>query len=218
MSEIKDYIKEIAGAERRYAVNGMKVEKRDADGDKPAAYVVRGYAAKFNEITVIGNWFREEILTGAFDDCLADDIRALFNHDANLILARTASGTLEVGVDAVGFWYEYVTPNRQYALDLADAIERGDVSQSSFAFSAKETIWIEREGELDLRQIKKMERIYDVSPVTYPAYQNTTVGLRTHEAREADKKLKETEVRDARTADDKGLSLVDVQIIINQNL
>jgi len=90
-----DYIKDIPDAERRHAVADMKVEKRAAAVDgAPEDFVVQGYAAIFNSPTTIHNYFREEILPGAFDDVLGDDIRALFNHDPNKILGRTASKTL----------------------------------------------------------------------------------------------------------------------------
>ena len=210
----QDYIKAFEGAERRYAVAEMRVEKR-AEGDAEVN-VVEGYAALFNSVTTIGDWFREEIMQGAFDDVLQDDVRALFNHDANLILARTASKTLEIGVDEKGLWYRYTTPQRQYALDLVDAINAGDVSQSSFAFRAKEWTWVEKEGELSLRQITKVERLYDVSPVTYPAYSDTTVAKRSYDAfvQERTNKL---EVTDARSANDTELSLIEAQLIINEN-
>ena len=211
----KDYIKGIEGAERRYAVADMKVEKRAATDDAPEAFVVRGYAAIFNSPTTIGMWFREVIMPGAFDDVLTGDTCALFNHDPNKILARTTSKTLEIGVDTKGLWYEYTTPNRSYAIDLADAIERGDVSQSSFAFRAKETVWREVQDELDLREIVKVETLYDVSPVTYPAYADTSVGKRTWEAREAAEKQKDIDAQ--QRTNDKGLTVYEAQVIINKN-
>jgi HK97 family phage prohead protease len=206
----KDYIKAFEGAERRFAVNEMKVEKR-AEGDAES-FVVEGYAALFNAPTEISGWFREEILPGAFDDVLTDDVRALFNHDPNQILARTTSKTLEIGVDEKGLWYRFTIPERSFAKDLADAIASGDVSQSSFAFRAKETNWVYIKDELETRQIVKVERLYDVSPVTYPAYADTTVAQRSHDAY-----MNEIQVRDAKNGNDKELSLIDAQILINEN-
>ena len=184
MSKKEDYIKNIEGAERRFFESPVTIEKRvEGDEDKPAEIV--GYAFKFNKVTTIGGWFREEILPGAADDVLNDDVRCLFNHNANLILARSVKGkgTLTLSVDNVGLQYKYVTPDRSYAKDLEDAINSGDVNQSSFSFKSKETIWITGDdNEPDLRQIKKFEILYDVSPVTYPAYQDTTVAKRSHDA------------------------------------
>lgn len=176
-----DYIKNIDNGERRFYVSPVTVEKRDDDSSEGA--VIEGYAALYNSRTDLG-WFEEEILPGAFDDVLNDDVRALFNHNSSYVLARTLSGTLTLTADEKGLKYRYSTPNRSYALDLADAIQSGDVSQSSFGFVAEETIWTERNDDKDLRQIKKVSRLYDVSPVTYPAYADTTVAKRSLEERE----------------------------------
>lgn len=184
MSKNKDYIKNIEGAERRYFTGAVTIEKR-ADGEEEKPAVIEGYAALFNSPTEIGSWFREEILPGAFDDVLKDDVRCLFNHNPNNVLARSqdGKGTLTLSVDSKGLKYSYETPNRTYARDLADAIESGDVSQSSFGFTVAESVWIENDDEeTDLRQIKKVKQLYDVSPVTYPAYQDTSVAKRSHDA------------------------------------
>lgn len=216
MAKETDYIDGMENVYRRYAVADMTVEKRAATDDAPEASVIEGYAAKFNSPTTIGNWFREVILPGAFDDVLKDDIRCLFNHNPDKILARCieGKGTLEVWVDAVGLKYRYTTPDRSFAKDLADAIERGDVSQSSFAFRPKETVWREFDEELDLREVVKVETLYDVSPVTYAAYQDTSVDKRSFEARQ----LEKGEKTEQRSENDKGLSLTEAQLIINQNL
>lgn len=208
----KDYIESMPGAERRFATAGMTVEKRAAGEGEDEAFVVQGYAALFNSATDIG-WFREVILPGAFDDCLDQDVRCLFNHNPNYILARSGgeSPTLEYGVDNKGLWYRYTTPDRTYARDLANAIESGDVSQSSFAFKPKEVVWREISDDKDLREIVKIETLFDVSPVTYPAYADTTVGKRSLDSY---KQEKEAQLR----TEDKGLSITEAQLIINQNL
>jgi HK97 family phage prohead protease len=140
-------------------------------------------AAVVNKRTNLG-WFEEEIMPGAFDSVLKDDVRALFNHDPNFPLARSVDGqgTLKLSIDDNGdLRYSYKTPNRTYAKDLDDAIRSGDVSQSSFAFSIKREEWIQRDGKPELRQILEIEKLYDVSPVTYPAYQDTSVAKRSFE-------------------------------------
>lgn len=211
--ENKDYIKGIDGAERRYFSSEVRASKQP-EGETVNA-IIEGYAAKFNSETVIGNhWqYREVILPGAFDDVLKDDIRALFNHDPNQILARSINGkgTLEVFVDETGLKYRYTTPDRTYAKDLQNAIENGDVSQSSFAFKILEQRWVEKEGVMELREIVKFEKIYDVSPVTYPAYADTEVAKRSlvtsHDENNPVEKRNEKE-----------LSAFEAQIFINQNL
>ncbi len=216
--ENKDYIKGIDGAERRYFSSEVRASKQP-EGETVNA-VIEGYAAKVNVETVIGNYwqFREKILPGAFDDILKDDIRALFNHDPNQILARSidGKGSLEVWVDAVGLKYRYTTPDRTYAKDLQDAIEKGDVSQSSFAFKISEQRWVEKEGEIDLREIVKFEKIYDVSPVTYPAYADTEVAKRSLETSHNENPKDENTTGEKRN--EKELSAFEAQIFINQNL
>lgn len=171
---MKDYINIFPNAERRY-VNHTKVEVRaESEGIK----TIRGYAAMFNISTDLG-WCKEIIQTGAFDDCLEDDIRCLFNHESEYILGRTSSKTCRVGVDNVGLWYECdLDESNTDHMNLYRSIMRGDINQSSFAFSIKEQNWTFSEGEDDVRTIIKCERLYDVSPVTYPAYESTTVSAR----------------------------------------
>lgn len=179
MAKNKDYIENIENAERRFFVAPVTIEKREDEADGPS--VIEGYAANFNSRTKIGSWFEEEILPGAFDDVLNDDVRCLFNHNPDYVLARSVDGqgTLTLSVDEKGLKYRYETPNVSYANDLAENIKLGNVSQSSFAFRAKEVIWREVSDDLDLRQIVKVERLYDVAPVTYPAYQDTSVASRS---------------------------------------
>jgi len=147
-----------------------KIELRQED-DK---HQVRGIASKVGVVYDLG-FFSEEIAPGAFDNVLNDDVRVLFNHDANMVLARTASGTGRVFLDNAGnLSYEFDTPNRSYAKDLEDMIRTGDVSQSSFAFIVAEQEWQERDGK-DHRVITRVEQLIDVSPVTYPASPDTEV-------------------------------------------
>lgn len=172
---MKDYINNLPNAERRY-LNHNKVEVREDEGTK--VKTIRGYAAMFNIQTDLG-WCKEVIAPGAFDECLGDDIRCLFNHEAEYILGRTASNTCRVGVDTVGLWYECdLDEENSDHMNLYRSIMRGDINQSSFAFSIKESQWNFTE-EADIRTIIKCERMYDVSPVTFPAYETTTVSARS---------------------------------------
>lgn len=167
--------------ERRFLDTG-KIELRKASADR-ATQTVRGYAAKFNTLSVPMFGFREQIAPGAFDGVLADDVRALFNHDPNFVLGRTLSGTCRISVDDTGLQYEIDLPDTNCARDLREAITRGDVSQSSFAFSVAPNgdTWDENEDGVIVRTITKFGRLYDVSPVTYPAYPDATVGMRSLE-------------------------------------
>lgn len=168
-------------AERRFFQTGLTVETRD-DG---APAVIRGHGAVFNRLSDEIWGFREQIAPGAFDDVLNDDVRALFNHDPNMILGRTSAGTLRLYVDGTGLAYEIDPPDTQVARDLVKSMQRGDVNQSSFAFRVAEDRWEEEKDQetgLPIRTIVRFKALYDVSPVTYPAYPEAQAGVRSLEA------------------------------------
>lgn len=147
-----------------------------AEGDKKR---IRGYAAVFNSPTIIAGWFEEEIAPGAFDRALKEkqDVRCLMNHNPDLLLGRTESDTLTLGVDDHGLWYEDDVPDNNAGRDALESIGRGDMSGSSFGFYIRKQEWIEVEGEQEKRIIKDVD-LFDVSPVTFPAYEDTEVALR----------------------------------------
>lgn len=144
---------------------------------------IYGYAALFNSMSEEMWGFREVIDPGAFSETDVSDVRALFNHDNNLLLARTSSGTLSIEVDENGLRYEFEAPKTSYGKDLVELMKRGDVTQSSFGFTIDREgeYWEQREGELPVRHITRIKKLYDVSPVTYPAYPDTTVAVRSLE-------------------------------------
>lgn len=172
----------MAELERR--VVAQPVEARAVDGE-PSRLV--GYAALFNSETEIAGMFRERINPGAFTEAVGrDDVRALFNHDANFVLGRTTSGTLTLSEDEAGLRYDVVPPDTTWARDLMVSVARGDISQSSFAFSVDEEAWdYPKGGGMPTRTVKRAT-LYDVSPVTYPAYAETTVSARSLEAAKAE--------------------------------
>jgi HK97 family phage prohead protease len=142
-----------------------------------------GYAAVFGSATEIAGMFREQIAPGAFAEAVKrDDVRALFNHDANFVLGRSTSGTLRLIEDDKGLRYDVDVPDTAWARDLMVSVKRGDISQSSFAFEVTDEEWdYGKRGEMPMRTIKNV-RLYDVSPVTYPAYSATSVSARTLQA------------------------------------
>jgi hypothetical protein len=147
------------------------IEVREAEGND---MILEGYAAVYNSETDLGH-FREVIQPGAFDDVLNDDVRALINHDPNLILGRTTNGTLELSVDERGLKYRVKLGGQQYAKDFYESVKRGDISQSSFAFTIDKQSWNE---ERTVRSVDKVRQLLDVSPVTYGAYAAATVQAR----------------------------------------
>lgn len=158
----------------------LNVELR-ADGDEKLKIV--GHAAVFDTPAEIWG-FEEVIRKGAFTDAIkTDDVRALWNHDPNYVLGRTKSGTLKLEEDDIGLKIENDPPETQWAKDLMISMQRGDVDQMSFGFIVLEEKWSKREEEPDLREILKA-RLFDVSPVTFPAYEETDVSVALRNAPE----------------------------------
>lgn len=138
-----------------------------------------GYAARFNELSEEMWGMREKIAPGAFKEAIGkSDVRALWNHDPNYVLGRTKNGTLQIREDEQGLFYEVTPPDAQWARDLVESIKRGDVDQSSFAFTVEAQEWDERSDPIT-RTIVKVRELFDVSPVTYPAYPTATSGVRS---------------------------------------
>ena len=153
----------------------VPVEVR-ADGDSLVAY---GYAAKFNVTSQNLGGFVERIAPGTFTQTVQDaDIRALYNHDANLLLGRNKAGTLRVSEDAVGLAYEIDLPDTTVGRDLARLLERGDVSGSSFGFRVIEDDWGETDSGFPVRTLKSVA-LRDVGPVTFPAYVDADSAIRS---------------------------------------
>ena len=149
----------------------FNVETR-VDSTDDGKDVVVGYASVYDSRSNNLGGFYEYIERGAFNEELISksDVRALINHDPNLILARNTSGTLKLSSDERGLKYEFEMPETSYGKDLAISMKRGDITQSSFAFTVAEDEWSTDDEGNNIRTIKKIDRLYDVSPVTYPAY------------------------------------------------
>lgn len=154
--------------EKRYY--NISVEQREStETESESAPVVVGHAAVFDTLSDNLGGFQERISPKAFDNVLDNDVRAFFNHDPNHLLARSTSGTLRLSVDDKGLRYEFDVPDTTSGRDLLVSMERGDVTQSSFAFTVEEDSWNIENGT-DIRTIEKVKRLYDVSPVSIPAY------------------------------------------------
>lgn len=158
------------------------VEFRVKRADDHAKIV--GHAAVFNTLSAELWGFREEVAPGAFSQTIEqDDVRALFNHDPNFVLGRNTAKTLRLSEDDKGLLYEIDPPDTQFARDLMVSIERGDITQNSFSFSVLPDgqEWRE-DGNGTLIRTLTHVKLYDISPVTFPAYPSTDVSLRSAEA------------------------------------
>lgn len=156
---------------------------RDDDGK----LAIEGYFAVFNSIYQIGEMMSESIAPGAFDNTLSGDIRALINHDTTLVLGRTKAGTLQLRTDSHGLWGHIdINPNDTDAMNLYNRVQRGDVDQCSFGFDILNEETEYREDGSIHWTIKEVE-LYEVSPCTFPAYEDTSIAAR---AKERDEILK----------------------------
>jgi uncharacterized protein len=179
----------------------MNIERRDISfEDAPEAElvveeraggktVITGYASVYDRLSLDLGGFREKILPGAFDKVLArqrgkQDVVALFNHDTNILLGRTSSGTLELSSDDKGLKYS-VTPPASRA-DLIELILRKDLRGSSFSFTVSQVngdAW-SSDDKGSIRSVREVSGLFDVGPVVNPAYPDSSVqaALRSYEA------------------------------------
>ena len=199
---MKDYIKNINDGERRFFSEPVEFEKREDGVDEN---VIEGYAAVFNKDSEdFGGW-HERIAPGAFSGVLKDNAVALFNHDMNLILGRNGVN-LTLSEDETGLRYKVKLPDTSLGKDMRQLIKDKIIDKSSFAFTVAEQEWRHsKNDEPSVRTIKKIKRLYDVSPVTSPAYPDSTVGARSFEAN------KPGEEEEPLTAD-----LMNFKLIINK--
>jgi uncharacterized protein len=173
---------------------GVKLDKR-ADAAADSLPDIVGLAAVYfdpkdaarTQYNLWENVF-ERIHPGAFDKAVGrDDVRALQNHDPRLLLGRSVSGTLSLELTPAGLAYRIAPPNTTAGRDTVESLRRGDIDGSSFAFAIERggADWSEETVEvagasvtLVIRNIRSVA-LYDVGPVTYPAYTGTSSGTRS---------------------------------------
>jgi len=151
----------------------QNIEFRDKeDGER----YIEGYALKFGTYSEDLGGFKETIERGALENTDFSDVRALFNHNADHVLARSSAGTLELDVDDVGLKFRARIPNTSYGNDLAENLRNGNVNQCSFGFMLDEDgdeFKYDTEEGIFKRTLRSIKEIVDVSVVTYPAYLDT---------------------------------------------
>ena len=170
--------------EMRAGLNPVEVRAKN-DG----TVRVEGYAAVFEQETNIADLFREKIARGAFTDAIGrDDVVFLINHDG-LPMARTKSGTLEIRQDATGLWIGAdLDAEDPDVKRIIPKMKRGDLDKMSFAFRAKKQEWDESQDP-PVRTILQAD-LYDVSIVTTPAYEGTSIAMRSLDAVRKERKIK----------------------------
>lgn len=188
--------------ERRISHESPTLETR-SDGKR----VIVGYAARFYDPNDPGTEYAlrsdvvERISRSAFDNASNRDAKALFNHDPNMLLGREGAGTVRVSVDQRGLKYEIDPPDTQVGRDVVTLVERGDLHGSSFAFSIRgdggEKWARDTATGVKVRTLTDVE-LFDVGPVTFPAYASTSTGVRAStDAGECEASLKAWMTREA---------------------
>jgi HK97 family phage prohead protease len=155
-----------------------------AEGDEKHP-VIEGDGAVFGVETVVGRWFREKIRAGAFTRVLSEspDVIGAYNHDWTYVLGRTTAGTMNLEETDKGLRYSIdVNPNDPQAMSVYEKVKRGDVNQSSFAFTVRKEEWTEPSDdseELALREIVEIGKLFDVGPVPFAQYPEASAQARS---------------------------------------
>ena len=150
-------------------IQAANIEERQKHG---GPMMLQGYAAIFNSPTDLGR-FDEVISATAFENADVSDVRFMVDH-AGIPLGRTSAGTMTLRTDSKGLQYTVTLPETARAAEVFEAIRRGDLTQSSFAFTIAAEEWQEENGR-QVRYIKEVAVMLDASCVTFPAYPDTTV-------------------------------------------
>jgi uncharacterized protein len=191
--------------EQRTHLGGLEIRKNE---DGTESRTIEGYGVVFESKSHQLGWFVETVSRTAFDGVNLDDVVATFNHDFNMVMARTSSKTLTLSIDNVGVKYRFDAPNTTAGNDLLENVRNGNVVGSSFMFTIAEDRWTFKNGsdEVDEREILKVDRLYELGPVTMPAYPDTTAqAKRTYE--EAKKEFTKEDVEAANNTKKRNIEL-----------
>ena len=137
-----------------------------------------GYALKFNSLSEDLGGFKEVITPEALKETDFSDVRALLNHNADKVLARSSAGTLDLNVDDKGLKFRFKIPDTTYGMDLAENLRNGNINQCSFGFSLDENgdeFRYDEKENIYKRTLNKIKEVVDISLVTYPAYKDSSV-------------------------------------------
>lgn len=161
--------------EHRYLQMHDIETRNESDND----LYLEGYFAVFNEVYKVWEGATESIAPGAFTDCISGDVRALYNHNDDFILGRTAAGTLELKEDNRGLWGRIkLNRNDTDAMNVYERIKRGDITGCSFGFNIAEEETEYRDDGTIHWTIKKVDPLFEISPTIFPAYEATSVSAR----------------------------------------
>lgn len=157
----------------------------------PNELLIEGYFALYEQETELFEGVYEIITKGAFNKTLGNDIRALWNHNTQYVLGRNKSGTLELREDEKGLFGIVKLPATQYAQDLYELISRGDVDQCSFGFNILAEDLEELASGAYRWRLNELD-LHEISVVTFPAYENTSVQARAKQIEQLEQRKLDT--------------------------
>ena len=169
-------------------IRNLGIIRRSAELDNisSAENVVEGTAVVFNQRTLIGGYFYEEIAPSAFESCDMDDVKMLYNHDDSKVIARQnikrpARNTMQISIDEKGLHFrsELAVDKDPDAQSAYSKVSRGDVDQCSFGFTVSKDEWRDMDKPIPTRKILGIGKLYEVSLVAFPAYSTTTANARS---------------------------------------
>ncbi|MCO7126632.1 HK97 family phage prohead protease [Sporolactobacillus shoreicorticis] len=164
------------GDRRMREIRTVNFEMRALTNQESNQKVISGYALEFNTLSDDLGGFRETLSQTCLQSTDLSDVRCLFNHDPNMILGRTGKN-LELTIDQKGLYFSCTLPDRDYANNVYQNIQDGLINQCSFGFVVADggEAWSEDGNGDYIRTITNIAEIFDVSPVTVPAYRQTSV-------------------------------------------
>tara|TARA_R110000823_G_scaffold32104_1_gene90685 strand:- start:330 stop:932 length:603 start_codon:yes stop_codon:yes gene_type:complete len=175
--------------EKRYITGSIEIEKRDGDTE---SRTISGYAVVFDKkSSVLGgkNWgFIETVARSAFDGVDLSGVIATFNHNFDNVMARADSNSLNLTIDTIGLKYSFEAPNTTSGNDLLENIRNKNVKGSSFMFTVLEQKWTYKEEGTDEREIIQVDELFELGPVTIPAYPDTTAAQRSYNSNKPEAK------------------------------
>ena len=174
--------------EHRY----IPLERMETRADENGELYLEGYFAVFNAVYELWPGATESIAPGAFDDSVSDDVRALYNHNIDIVLGRTSAGTMEIRQDSHGLWGRVkINRDDSDAMNAYARIQRGDITGCSFGFdiAAQETDY--RDDGTVHWTITRVSPLYEISPCTFPAYADTSVTARRRDFDEIQRRRRE---------------------------
>lgn len=202
--------------ERRCILADVKLESR-SDGEE--SRTISGHAITFDTWSKplgYGSYkFIERIDRRALDECDMSDVIDTFNHNIDDILARTSSGTLKLSVDEVGLKFSFDAPHTSRGNDLVELVKRGDINKCSFIMEVTGESWVYADAEngkpYHERTVTKISRLFDISQVVHPAYQDTEVSVRSRESIEAEIERRNQRLKEELEIRDREFQFVKIQ-------